>query len=334
MTHFQLHPHVTIHDRANGEIQLGTNPHTALIVRGISRELLRHFDGRHNVEQIATKTHYEVSDLQTLVATLQRAGHLIESDTHEELPLLSDHERRTLLRETHIHDVSKRLETVIYIHGLNRMGVIISSLLREAGFPHLRFVDARLVTASDVQMWGFGRVDIGERRDRTLALIHESLSRGALHKQIHPRVTVPRALHVLVADQRSDWPVFDPQIADEFMSSAIDHLVVAYGDTQSLISPVISTDTAGCLRCHFQSIVDQDSSWPLIFNNILNQDISDRAPIGLLIDTAIEVVARLADYFHDQVQDTLLSISWPAREHIHQSWIAHPGCGCQWDQMN
>ena len=216
MTHFQLHPHVTIHDRANGDIQLGTNPHTALIVRGVSRELLRYFDGRHNIDDIATKTQYEKNDLQSLIATLQRAGHIIESDAHEELPLLTDHERRTLLRETSMRDVSKRLETVIYVHGLNRLGVLIASLLRESGFPHLRFVDDRQVTSSDIQMWGYSRVDVGERRDRTLALIHESLSRGALHKQIHPRVTVPHELHIIVSDQRSDWPVFDPQLTDEF----------------------------------------------------------------------------------------------------------------------
>lgn len=333
MSFFQLHPHVTIHDRNNGDIQLGTNPETAIIVRGISRESLRYFDGRHDLAEIAQKAHCDSHDVEKLVATLQRAGHIIEHSTHNELPHLTNHERRTLLRESITDEITSRLDTVIYVHGLNRLGVILGSLLREAGFPHLRFVDDRLVTQADVQMWGFSRVDIGQRRDRTLALIHESLSRGALHKQIHPRVTVPRELHILVTDQQSDWPILNPHLVDEFMSKDIDHLVVSYADSQSLITPVITADTQGCVRCHFQSIADLDNSWPLIFNNILRQEISDRAPIGLLIDTAIETAARVAQYFRNDASESLLDIQWPSREHHEQPWIAHPGCGCQWDRM-
>lgn len=335
MAFFQLDPRVTIHQRNDGDIQLGTDPHSAIIVRGISRDSLRCFDGQHSLAEIASKAQCTTDEIDNLVAALQRAELIVETSTHNELPHLTTHERRSLLRESLALDINPRLETVVFVHGLNRLGVLISSLLRESGFPHLRFVDDRPVGHNDVQLWGFSRIDVGQRRDRTLALMHESASPGVLHKQIHPRVTVPGEFHIVVCDQQSDWAILNPNLVDEFASAGIDHVVVGYADKQSVLSPVITKETSGCLRCHFQSLVDQDSSWPRIFDNVIHQEVSDRAPIGLLIDTAIEVVQRVAQHFTGRYEDeTLMRISWPERLITRDSWFAHPGCGCQWDRMD
>lgn len=333
MSFFQLHPRATIHQRLNGDLQLGTNPQTAVIVRGLSRETLRSIDGHHDVEQLAALSQTPANQIADLLQTLQRVGLVTEQKTHDELPHLSVHERRTLLRESASDDMAARLETVIYVHGLNRLGVLIGSLLREAGFPHLRFVDDRLVTHNDVQVWGFSRIDVGQRRDRTLALIHESLAQGNLHKQIHPRVTVPGELHIVVNDQQSDWPILNPALVDEFANTGVDHMLIGYADNQSIISPVITSQTQGCVRCHFQSIADRDPSWSLIFDNVIHQDVCDRAPIGLLVDTAVDVAQRVADFFGQVDDETLLTINWPSRECEYSTWIAHPACGCQWDAM-
>ena len=334
MTFYQLHPHVTIHERLDGDLQLGTNPKSAVIVRGLSREALRNFNGQHELAHIATQSECSIADLEALIQQLQAGGFIYETSSHEAIRLLPHQDRKSLLRESPVSDMAARIETVIYVHGLNRLGVLIGSLLRESGFPHIRFVDDRLVTANDVQTWGFSRVDIGERRDRTLALIHEAALAGALHKQIHPGVSVPGELHIIVCDQQSDWAVFNPKLADTFISEGIDHLMIAYADSGSFISPVISKSTTGCLRCHFHMIADRDSSWPGIFDNVIHQDVSDRAPIGLLVDTAIETVARLAAHLGGNEDETLLEILWPTRELLRVDWLAHPGCGCQWDRMD
>lgn len=333
MSFFMLSPTATIHERLDGEIQLGTNPQNAVIVHGLTRENLHTINGHHDVAQIAGLTGAPESQLWELIKTLQRAGLVIERNEHVELPYLGPHERRCLLREAPPRHITKRLETVIHLHGLNRLGVLIGSLLREAGFPHLRFVDDRLVTTNDVQVWGFSRVDIGQRRDRTLALMHEAVTRGALHKQIHPRVTVPAELHIVVSDQQADWPILNPFLVDEFSSAGINYLVVAYADLQSFITPVFNADTQGCLRCYFQTLVDRDPSWPLIFENIIHQAVSDRAPIGLLIDTAVAVVQRIAEFLSIESPADLLVLNWPTRETSVEPWIAHPACGCGWDRM-
>ena len=333
MSFFQLHPRATIHVRHNGDIQLGTNPQTAVIVRGLTRDTLRCIDGHHDIDQLAALSQTSTKEIADLLHTLHDAGLVIEPVSHSELPLLATHERRSLLREAQKIDIASRLETMIYIHGLNRLGVLIGSLLREAGFPHLRFVDERPVTHNDVQVWGFGRIDVGQRRDRTLTLMHESISEGSLHKQIHPRVTVPCDLHIVVNDQQSDWAVLNPNSVEKFLSSGQAHMLIGYGDTQAIMSPILTSHTHGCARCYFHSLVDRDSSWPLIFDNVTHQDICDRAPIGLLLDTAIDVGQRVSNYFSKIEDDTLLTVNWPSRERLRSTWIAHPACGCQWDSM-
>ena len=334
MSFYQLHPRATIHERHNGDLQLGTDPRTAVIVRGLNRDTLRKIDGHHDVAQLAALSNSPAEEIADLLSTLASAGLVVEQKSHAALPHLATHDRRAILRESAPTEITQRLETVIYVHGLNRLGVLTASLLREAGFPHLRFVDDRNVTPNDVQVWGFSRIDIGQRRDRTLALIHESLAQGNLHKQIHPPVTVPAELHVVIADQQCDWPVLNPRLVNHFVSSGVDHLMAAYGDSQSLISPVITPETHGCIQCQFHSLVDRDASWPLIFDNVIHQDVSDRAPIGLLIDTAIEIVQRVSHHFGNTQDETLLVLNWPARQHSYENWIAHPACGCQWDEMS
>jgi hypothetical protein len=333
MTYYQLHPHVTIHDRLDGTLQLGTDPHKAVVVHGMNRNIFRLLDGSHSIADIARQNSCDQQELENLLNSLQTNSLINSTSFHDELPYLSNHERRSVLRETGVADLKGRLETVIYIHGLNRLGVLVSSLLREAGFPHLRFIDARPVTENDVQIWGFGRLDIGQRRDRTLALLHESTSRGSLHKQIHPRVTYLKELHLVVCDQQADWPILNPNLVDEFVRMDKDYLVVGYADSASFITPVVSRDTNGCLRCYFYALSDRDNSWPLIFENVIQQEVCDRAPLGLLIDSAISIAQRLVDHFSGEDSQNLVQVNWPSRLISEEAWEAHPGCGCQWDRM-
>ena len=97
MSFYQLHPRATIHERHNGDLQLGTDPRTAVIVRGLNRDTLRKIDGHHDVAQLAALSNSPAEEIADLLSTLASAGLVVEQKSHAALPHLATHDRRAIL---------------------------------------------------------------------------------------------------------------------------------------------------------------------------------------------------------------------------------------------
>ena len=300
MSDIVLRPGVHVLDRGDGSSQIGIGPVSSVRIPGQSCDALK----------AALR---EQGTSHPLTQTLVSAGAL---DSASDRPRESD-----------------RAATAIHVRGLNRLGTALALLLYAAGYTQVRVWDDREVTLSDCEPWGPTHVDIGRRRDTTLAMMLEQTSRGALHRHRHGPRQAP-ALTIVVADQIADVPWVNPTACDELMAADLPHLVVALGTNQCATSHVIVPGKGPCLRCSFEAAVDRDPQWPLLCAQLAAKNTIDEADSMLVMNSALSVIAATDRYIvNGQLGNPgWTTTTWPTHEVQYHPWGPHPACGCTWDR--
>lgn len=333
MTKLWLHPNVHTFSRSDDEIQLGIHPEHAVIMSANATELLRMCNGQFSTEEVCRQLESRLPNIRQIIDVLLQ-NHLI----FESSQFVPHHPVNELQRLNHFREVGctsdvarNRGEIEISIHGAGRLGTTIAMLLASSGIPQIRVHDDRLVTGEDVTAWGASRVDIGSRRDRVCGLLMERVNRGALHRQLHPRMHPTRRLAVIVMDQSSDWPWLDPLAVDAMLESSTPHLVATTSHSAARWTNVITPGENACTRCEYQRLVDIDSHWPLITAQLRNRSPLDLAPASLVLMAATHVVGAIHNWMNlGNLDSGAHTLQWPSLTTSFTPWSQHPLCGCGW----
>lgn len=334
MTKLWLHPNVHIFTRTSDHIQIGIHPERAVIMPSHTEELLRMCTGQFSVNEVCERLEDRLPQAREII-TLLLSNHLaIESSQ-----FIPHHPINELQRLNHFREVGctsdvaqRRSEVEVSIHGAGRLGTTIALLLASSGLPHIRVHDDREVTSEDVTAWGASRIDIGMRRDRLCGLLMERTNRGALNRQLHPRMHPTRQLSIVVTDQSGDWPWLDPIEVDAMLENSIPHIVATMTHSASRWTNVITPGKSACTRCEYQRLVDVDPQWPLITSSLRNRTALDLAPASLVLMTATQVVGSVHQWLaHEEQESGMHTLEWPDLSKVFVPWQPHPACGCGWD---
>ena len=334
MTKLWLHPNVHIFNRSPEHVQLGIHPEQAVLMPANAEELLRLCNGQFSLDEVCDQLSGRLPQARQIITLLLRNHLAIESSN-----FVPHHPINELQRLNHFREVGctgdiaqRRSEVAISIHGAGRLGTTIALLLASSGVPHIRVHDERPVTGEDVTAWGASRIDIGMRRDRLCALLMERVNKGALNRQLHPRMNPVRQLAVVVTDQSSDWPWLDPIAVDAMLESATPHIVATMAHSASRWTNVITPGQNACTRCEYQRLVDLDEQWPIITAQLRNRQALDLASASLVLLTATHVVGTIHRWLSNESDESgMHTIGWPDLTKTFTPWIVHPSCGCSWN---
>lgn len=312
MTMRSLSPGTHLLTRSDGSVQIGIDPDRCLVVPSHSVPALRGWlNGTDEVQVPA--------GLRALLQATAEPG-----------DAAMDAVQRVNLRKFPAHASAW---TEVQVHGLGRLGMTVALVLAGSGLPHVRAFDSRAVTMDDITPWGASRIDVGGRRDHVFATIMGRVRRDAVHRQIYPART-ERALAVYAADQKADWPWFDPSLADDSVARDTPHIIATATARAAAVSSIITPGAGGCLRCSFEARADLDAEWPLLSAQIATKVAIDTAPLALIASTALTVVSRVLTWLVDGATEapSLTTVRWPGYDTINDPWPAHPRCGCSWDK--
>lgn len=311
MTLRSLAPGTHLLTRSDGSIQIGIDPHRCLVVPPQSVPALRGWLNGADDTQVP-------AGLGAMLQTPAEPGdEIMDAVQRVNLSKLS---------------ATASARTEVQVHGLGRLGMTVALVLAGSGLPHVRAFDNRAVTMDDITPWGASRIDVGGRRDHVFATIMGRVRRDAVHRQIYPART-ERSLAVFAADQKADWPWFDPGLVDGCMARDTPHIMATATARAAAISSIITPGTGGCLRCAFEARTDLDAEWPLLSAQIATKATIDTAPLPLIASTALTMVSRVLSWLTDDAPQVplLTTMRWPGYDTVSELWPAHPRCGCSWD---
>ena len=286
------------------------------------------------MDELCQQVSDHLPEVREIVTLLLRNHLLIESSSFITHHPINEIQRLNHFREVGCtnHLAQRRGEVEISIYGAGRLGTTIALLLTSSGFPLIRVHDERLVVGEDVTAWGASRIDIGHRRDRICGLLMERANRGALNRQLHPRMNVTKRLAVVVTDQAGDWPWLDPLAVDSQLESSTSHIVATVAHSAARWSNVITPGQGACTRCDYQRMVDSDPQWAMIAAQLRTRPALDLAPASLILNTATRIVATIEDWLRNEAQlSGAHLLDWPVLNVSFSPWSAHPACGCSWE---
>ncbi len=288
-------------------LQLGLDPHRAVVLHGLDRTLaglLDRLDGTRELEAVvadAVRAGADAAQARRLVALL-RAADLLDDAVHPQ-------PREQLLPELHAASV---------LHGGDDGGLGV--LARRAAARVLLVGSGRLArgVAAHLREAGVGQV---ETAAATLPLEAPVLS--------------PRPSVVVLTDR--SW--LDPVLVAALMRAGLPHLVARLTEVTGVVGPLVLPGRSSCLRCHHLHRAARDPAWP----RLSAQLVSTAAPAaGSLVLTgavaahaALQVLALLdpappARSLPAAV-DGQLEISAATGSARRRTWTWHDACGCDWD---
>lgn len=143
--------------------------------------------------------------------------------------------------------VQRRARAVVRLHGLDRCGQTVASLLAAAGVGTVALCDPGIVDPGDLGSGPFRLADLGMPRTRALS---RSLARAWPHTRFPewaPRFGgTPQEADATVAVAR-DWLRED--VAGHLAQSPIPHLRVLFTDAGARVGPLVIPGLTPCLDC-------------------------------------------------------------------------------------
>ncbi len=338
----KLAPGVRLYERGPSQIQIGINPHSAIVVdKKVGKTIGRLLTGANSVSDICETLVAEGHDLassENFLNNLIKLG-LVESGpvsvTYDNQNPVSEIQRLNLLRETagDLDSINQRIGCEISIRGAGRLGMTICLLLASAGFPNITVHDSTLVSDSDLTPWGASRIDLGVRRDAVARNLMERMVRGASAHKNFLRFRAHRKIEILIPDQRADFPWISATSADQFVATDTPHLFATTSSGASFISSIIKPGQTPCLRCFHLHRCDQDPGWPLIDLQISQNPVLDSASISVILTTSMEVVRIVSGWVdHGETNGSqVLKLGNTIDSLETYPTHFHPSCGCRWD---
>ena len=190
-----------------------------------------------------------------------------------------------------------------------------------------RLTEARLLTGPDH--------DVARSRARRQARV-EVLATGAARATLVrmlgeagvPGATGPAAAIAVVvtigAEPRRET-------VDALVQADRPHLLVTAVAGRLRVGPFVLPGLTACLRCLDAHLTDRDPRHPLVVEQHLTSDPTDRpAPAGLQLALAWAVCDVVAWVGGERPTTWSASVDLEPEGPVTQRWRRHPGCGCAW----
>jgi bacteriocin biosynthesis cyclodehydratase domain-containing protein len=205
----------------------------------------------------------------------------------------SDGGARTLARRTAAH---------VAVHGHDKVGTAIASLLTRSGIGHVTKADAVAATGAD-----------------------EVRPRPAPGARARPDLAVLTGHH-------------PPELRDTLLREQVPHLAASASEAIGVVGPLVIPGRSACLRCLDLARSDRDPAWPLILAQLANRpadSLGCDAPLAAAVAAqaafqALALIDRAA--YADAVTNGTLELVLPEWQWRRRSWLPHPRCSCHASQ--
>ncbi|PJI94743.1 ThiF family adenylyltransferase [Luteimicrobium subarcticum] len=331
-----LRPGIEVLWRGTGELQLGSDPRSAVRVDGLAPAETRWLGAAGSRPLAATARRHGVTPDRALelLEVLHRAGAVVDpppvADDPEitapgggggDLAALSsvdaDGWGSRVLR--------RRAARTVAVLGLGRTGAGIAAGLASAGVGRLVLGDARPVQATDVGATGHRLRDVGVARQDAVAETVAQLS-PATHVRTSSAERLRQADVVVLVEHRAA----DTARAGRLVGADVAHLSVVLHEAGVTVGPFVDPGRTPCLRCVDLHRRDDDPRWPTMAVQLRQgtsgAEESATASVGAGLATA-QVLARL-DGLPVRTAGASLEVLWPDAVPRIRQWQPHASCGC------
>ncbi|MGC5167179.1 thiamine biosynthesis protein ThiF [Luteimicrobium sp. DT211] len=331
----RLRPELEVLWRSTGELQLGSDPRTAVRLEGLAPHETRWLSttGDKPLLASAARAGVDRARARDLVAALERAG--VTSRPRRSAPVTApgagagDAPALGAVHARPGHEVlERRAERSVLVAGTGRTGAGVAQALAAAGVGTLLLHDARPVLGTDVGVGGLVLADVGRRRDAAVAA-HVAASSPATAVRTGADATSGDPDLVVLVSHRAP----DVARATRLVGAGTDHLAVVIEEAGAVVGPLVVPGRGPCLRCVDLHHRDADSRWPTMAVQLRQRYEGAAAPEETVTATTAAALAAGQVLAHlDGLPTTALAASLevrlPAAVPRIRRWHPHPRCGC------
>lgn len=329
----QLRPGVSVLWRGPTEIQLGTDPRWAVVLRDLSPSAaqamrsLRPVASEHELLGAMRREHVAEAEADAVLAHLRAAHLLVEPPPRPDSS--PDAGAWSLVGPggSGGRVMERRADQVVRVVGLGRLGGSIATHLAAAGVGKVELEDERTVTPADVGVGGLGARDVGATRAAATArLVHDCATtvRTAASRGRRPGVL---DLVVLV-----EQDVADPVRYRTLLDDDVAHLSVVVREASVLVGPLVRPGRSTCLQCVDLRRADLDPAWPVVASQLVGRRATRGVETTLAVTGAALAVSQALAHLDGRptaLDGASLEIALPDALPRRISWPMHPGCDCR-----
>jgi len=331
----RLRPGLEILWRSTGELQLGSDPRSAVRLEGLAPHETRWLSttGDRPLLASATRVGVDRGRARDLVVVLERAGVTVAPRRSASVTAPgAGAGDAPALGAVHAGDgldvLERRARRSVLVSGTGRTGAAVVHALAAAGVGTLLLQDARPVLGTDVGIGGLVLADVGQRRDEAVAA-HVAASSPATVVRTGAAATAREPDLVVLVTHRAA----DVARATRLVGNGTDHLAVVLEEAGAVVGPLVVPGRGPCLRCVDLHRRDDDSRWPTMAVQLRQRYEGAAAPEETVTATVAAALAAGQALAHlDGLPATTtaatLEVRLPAAVPRVRQWHPHPRCGC------
>ena len=333
--YLKLKSGVVLSPTSNGYL-IGLPTHGLLITSDLHMQMVRSFDGRRSLHEIARGLICDIShltqfaDLLALQGLIEVAATPIASDSsdlsEQIIAARMEIERGLLTHRPAVSDGGSgeflaRAATTILISGENRLAHNLLAALQASGFTHTRLISRahqpQQVTGADVCGITVRNSDIGKNRVEFI----EELMRNS--RIAHGKNVAKAQPDLIISTGPIEW-----DYVQRWLSEGSPHLHINPAIGREIeVGPLVLPGVTPCLRCVTLTKLDNGSSSRIEF---IRSELPSAAAAyisGLIALAVGEYCAtglsplRAASHWYDLLE--------PLRPPDIRHWNFHPNCGCK-----
>ena len=302
--HPTLAPHAPVIERGDGQLQVGIDPQSAVILSGpAAARLLAALDGQTPVGDVIAAGRSAGLTRKTAAATLEllvEAGLVLDAQSPGPAPAWS-----------------------VRLVGAGSIGREVAELLTASGVAELYVFDDN---PPDRALYPSAGV-LPCRSQALCALLDERADVSAQPVSHWTRPNRSVDLTVVVAD----GPEVDRIVTDHLLRTDSPHLLVRCLGATAVVGPLVRPGHTSCLHCHDLARRDADPQWPLVLDQLCRVEVE---PTPVVAAWAASAAAAQALAFLAgepvEVESCTYELGAPDYAVRLRAWPAHPECGCTW----
>jgi len=313
--------------RGPGELQLGSDPARALLLRlpdPRAAEVLDLLDGTRSERLVilrAAELGIPPDECRALLTTLHEAGLVLPRASLLPHCERLDGEAAALalhgLSDNPASALRRRLSARVVLAGQGRLAAGIAVALAEAGVGHVQPDLVGAVRRGELAGGPLRASDVGKPRRDAIAAAMSRHAPGVLH-------AVRRGPASLLIQFDHEQPV--GLLAAALAGRRQPHLAVTIREGAAVIGPLVPATGGPCLHCLELHRKDRDATWP---GPVASTAPEPCAVTTLLSATAFATAEALAflDEGSPQTAGATVELTAPGRVR-RRTWTPHPACPC------
>jgi hypothetical protein len=330
-------------------VQLGTDPHSAVVITGLDARaaaLIDALDGTRDTRELldaADALGLARAQAQTLIDLLADGGALEDGAADRRAvskldpvdrarlgPDLAAASLAPAVLDGGAAVLARRRAACVVVHGAGRVGAAVATLLAASGVGAVRISDPAVVQPGDVGPAGLDLESVGTpRADATLTAIRRTA--------VSVRTASPRPSSRVDVAVLAPAPALPLELPDDLMRRGVPHLHAQLRERLGVVGPFVVPGRSACLRCLHLHRCERDPAWPRVSAQLASSATTATQPCDTVLATAVaaqtagQVLLHL-DGGEPPTLDATLETSLDDFRTRRRSWRPHHACGCLWTQ--